>query len=61
MLKVHVRNLGTVAVLQLQGRIVVGETDILRDAMHSLPEVSAVKLDLARVTAADAHGLGVLL
>jgi len=61
MLKVHAKNLGTVAVLCLQGRIVKGETEILRDALRSLSEVSAVILDLARVTTVDAGGLGVML
>ena len=61
MLKVHVRKLETVAILCLQGRIVNGETEILRNAVHSLPEVSAVILDLARVTTVDAGGLGVML
>ena len=58
MLKVHAKNLGTVAVLCLQGRIVKGETEMLRKALHSLSEVSAVILDLARVTTVDAGGLG---
>ena len=61
MLKVHAKNLGTVAVLCLQGRIVKGETEMLRKALHSLSEVSAVILDLARVTTVDASGLGVML
>ena len=61
MLKVHAKNLGTVAVLCLQGRIVKGETENLRDALRSLSEVSAVILDLARVTTVDAGGLGVML
>ena len=65
MLEVHAKNLGTVAVLCLQGRIVSGETEILRNAVHSLPEalpeVSAVILDLARVTTVDAGGVGVML
>jgi len=61
MLKVHAKNLGTVAVLCLQGRIVRGETEILRNTLHSLSEVSAVILDLARVTTVDARGLGVML
>src|SRR6266550_8497971 len=61
MLKVHAKNLGTVAVLCLQGRIVIGETEILRNAVNSLSEVSAVILDLARVTTVDARGLGVML
>jgi anti-anti-sigma factor len=61
MLKVHAKNLGTVAVLCLEGQIVNGETQSLRDAVHSLSEVSAVILDLARVTTVDAGGLGVML
>ncbi len=61
MLKVHAKEMGTVAVLCLQGQIVSGETEILRNAVHSLPEVSAVILDLARVTTVDAGGLGVML
>jgi anti-anti-sigma factor len=61
MLKVHAKNLGSVAVLCLQGRIVKGETESLRQALHSLSEVRAVILDLARVTTVDAGGLGVML
>src|SRR3989442_12002938 len=65
MLKVQTKNLGTAAVLCLQGQIVNGETEILRHAVLSLSEaqseVSAVVLDLARVTTVDAGGLGVML
>jgi anti-anti-sigma factor len=61
MLKVHAKNLGNVAVLCLQGQIVNGETEILRNALHSLSEVRAVILDFARVTTVDAGGLGVML
>ena len=61
MLKVDAKALGTVAVLCLQGQIVNGETEILHNAMHSLSDVSAVILDLARVTTVDARGLGVML
>jgi anti-anti-sigma factor len=61
MLKVHARNLGNVAILCVQGRIVNGETEILRKAVQSLSDVSAVVLDLARVTAVDAGGLGIML
>jgi len=61
MLKVHAKKLGTVAVLCLQGRIVNGETEILRNAVRSVSEVSAIIIDLARVTAVDARGLGVML
>ena len=61
MLKVDVKNLGTVTILCLQGRVVKGETEILRNALHPLSEVSTVILDLARVTTVDARGLGVML
>ena len=61
MLNVHAKNLGTVAILCLQGQIVNGETENLRNALYSLSEVSAVILDLARVTAVDAGGLGLML
>jgi len=61
MLKVHARNLGNVAILCLQGRIVNGETETLRDAVHSQSKVSAVVLDLARVSTVDAGGLGLML
>lgn len=61
MLKINVKQLGTVAFLHLQGQIVNGETELLSSAMHSLSEVSAIKLDLARVTTLDAGGLGTML
>jgi anti-anti-sigma factor len=61
MLKVHASNLGDVAIVCLQGRIVNGETEILRNVVDALPEVRTVILDLARVTTVDARGLGVML
>ena len=61
MLKVYARNLGNVAVFCLQGRIVNGETRVLREAVRAQTHVTAVVLDLARVTAIDAHGLGTML
>jgi anti-anti-sigma factor len=61
MLKISAKNSENVAVLCLQGQIVIGEAEILRNAVRSLPKVSAVKLDLARVTMVDANGLGVML
>ncbi len=61
MLKVHAKNLGTVAILCLQGRIVNGETAPLRKAVDSQSDVSAVVLDLTRVNTVDAGGLGVML
>lgn len=61
MLKVNVKNLGNIAVLNLQGPIVHGETAVLRNAIQSLSGISAVKLDLAEVAMIDAGGLGALL
>ncbi len=61
MLNVQTKNLGRVAILSLQGEIVIGQTETLRDAVESLPRMSSVILDLSRVTLMDAHGLGVLL
>ena len=60
MLKIYAKNLGNIAILSLQGRIVIGETEILRNAVDSLCKTD-VTLDLAGVTTVDAHGLGVLL
>ncbi|MGH9966317.1 MAG: STAS domain-containing protein [Pyrinomonadaceae bacterium] len=61
MLKVRIKNLGTVAILCLQGRMVRGETAALRKAVHSQSGISAVVLDMARVNTVDAGGLGVML
>ncbi len=61
MLQVHAKNLGTATVLCLQGQIVIGDTENLRNVVQSLSETSAVILDLARVSTVDAHGLGVML
>ncbi len=61
MLKVHIKNLGTVAILCLQGRMVRGETAALHKAVHSQSGISAVVLDLARVSTVDGGGLGVML
>ena len=61
MLKVHAKRLGSVAILSLQGRIVNGEATALRKAVDSELDVSALVLDLARVSTIDARGLGVML
>ena len=61
MLKVYRRNLGDAAVLSLQGRLVNGETETLREAVGEQSNVKSVVLDLGRVTAIDAGGLGVML
>ena len=60
MLKIYAKNLGNIAILSLQGRLVIGETGILRNAVDSLCKTN-VTLDMAGVDTVDAHGLGVLL
>ena len=61
MLKVQPRNSGTAVIFFLQGQIVNGETDVLRNAVAFQPNVSAVILDLAGVNIVDAGGLGAML
>jgi anti-anti-sigma factor len=61
MLRVHTRNLGDAAVLSLQGRLISGETRALREAVRAQESAKAIVLDLGRVTAIDAYGLGLML
>jgi anti-sigma B factor antagonist len=61
MLNVKHKNLGTVSLLNLAGQVVVGETELLRETMQTLPPSSSVILDLSNVTVMDAHGLGLML
>lgn len=61
MLKIHAKNLGTSAVLGLQGQVVNGETEILQNLLNSVSGVGSVVVDFARVTTIDARGLGVML
>jgi anti-sigma B factor antagonist len=50
-----------VAVVWLQGRIVNGERASLREAVDSQLDARSVVLDIARVSAIDASGLGLML
>lgn len=61
MLSVYARKVGTVASLCLQGRIVAGEMVALRNAVDDLADITAVVLDLKRVSIIDAAGFGLLL
>ena len=61
MLNVQSKNIGNVSLLNLDGNVVVGETDTLRDAVQTLPSADSVILDLSHVSLVDAHGLGMLL
>jgi anti-anti-sigma factor len=60
-MKVHTRRFGNLAVLSVQGRIVRGQTAMLKDAVLNQSDVSMVVIDLARVSTIDARGLGVML
>jgi anti-anti-sigma factor len=61
MLNVQRKNLGNVSLLNLDGNVVIGETDPLRDVVQTLPSADSVILDLSGVSLVDAHGLGMLL
>ena len=61
MLQVHTTQLGNVAVLCVQGKIVRGETERLRRAVLAQTKASILVLDLVQVNTIDAGGLGALL
>ena len=61
MLKIHTQKLGNVAILCLQGEVVIGDTDGLSEAVRSQSDAGMVVLDFARVEIIDAKGLGLLL
>ena len=61
MLGVTISNYGNIVTLCLRGKIVIGEAGILRKVVKAQTKSCVIMLDLSRVTAIDAHGLGVLL
>src|SRR5215475_8014488 len=62
MLKVRAELLGNVAILHVDGNIVIGaEIEGLERSVLSQSEVSTVVLDLMRVSRIDARGVGLLL
>ena len=61
MLGVTISTYGNVVILCLRGKIVIGKTGILRKVVEAQTKSCVIMLDLSRVTAIDAHGLGVLL
>jgi anti-anti-sigma factor len=61
MLKVHEKKMNAVEVLCLEGQIINGETEVLRNSMLLASGITEIILDLSNVTIVDAHGLGVLL
>ena len=61
MLRILSRNLGSVCILCLQGKLVIGENDRLVRTVQSVSDAGTVVLDMAHVSMIDANGLGVLL
>jgi len=61
MVSVHVENLGDVAIVECEGRIVSSDAAFtLRNAVASLPNVHTVILDLSEVDAIGGGGVGML-
>ena len=60
-MNIRTQRLERIAILCLQGRIVVGEINSLRLAVHAQSNVDLVVLSLAQVNMIDASGLGILL
>ena len=61
MLNIRTQRLERIAILCLQGRMVVGEINSLRLAIQAQSNVDLVVLNLAQVSMVDASGLGILL
>lgn len=61
MLKIHTQKYGNIAILCLQGRIVTGQIESLANAVNSQSGISAMVLDLSRISRIDARGLGAML
>jgi len=62
MLSVHIENIGEIAVIECEGRIVRSEAAFkLREAVTSQKHVRIIVLDLSGVSAIEAGGLGMLV
>ena len=61
MLGVAIQDSGKTAVVHSIGRIVVGETDVLRKAVLAQANRRTVVLDLTSVDAIDGSGIGLLV
>ena len=63
-MKIYQRNEGNISILELEGRITIGEGDVmLREALFNLVDVgqSKILLNMARVSYMDSSGVGELL
>ena len=62
MLRVHVENIGEMAVIDCEGRIVQSEAAFkLRRAVHAQRHARIIVLDLSEVSAIEGGGLGMLM
>jgi anti-anti-sigma regulatory factor len=62
MLRVHVENIGEMAVIECEGRIVRSEAAFkLREAVKSQSHARIIVLDLSEVSAIEGGGLGMLM
>jgi anti-anti-sigma regulatory factor len=61
MLSIHIDNVGDIAVIECDGRIVQSEAALkLREAVNSQGDARVIVLDLSEVSALEAGGLGML-
>jgi anti-anti-sigma regulatory factor len=62
MLSIHTENIGEMAVIECEGRIVRSEATFkLREAVTSQRDVRVIVLDLSEVYAIEGEGLGMLV
>ena len=62
MLIVHINNIGDMAIIELEGRIVRSEAALkLREAVNSQSDARIIVPDLSEVPAFEAGGLGMLV
>ncbi len=62
MLNAHINNIGDMAIIELEGRIVRSEAALkLRQAVNSQSDARIIVLDLSEVPAFEAGGLGMLV
>jgi anti-anti-sigma regulatory factor len=62
MLSVHIENIGEIAIIECEGRIVRSEAALeLRKAVNLQSDARTIVLDLSEVSAIEAGGLGMLV
>jgi anti-anti-sigma regulatory factor len=62
MLSIHIENIGEIAVIKCEGRIVRSDAAFkLRQAVNSQSDARTIVLDLSAVSAIEGGGLGMLV